>query len=161
MTREPAMIVVSACLLGVNCRYDGRSCPEPRLRDLAASGRVVPICPEMAGGLPTPRLPAEIESAQAGLDGTSVLKGQARVVGSDGADLTPQFVAGAQAALAAAKRFGVRQAILKSHSPSCGVGQIHEGRFEGLLVPGDGVTAALLRQAGIEVLSEGDLGGLE
>jgi len=161
VTHEPALVLVSACLLGVNCRYDGRSCPEPGLRDLAAFGRLVPICPEVAGGLPTPRLPAEIEVAHAGLDGSSVLEGQARIVRSDGVDLTAQFVAGAQAALTLARKLGIQQAILKSRSPSCGAGQIHDGRFGGLLVPGDGVTAALLRQAGIEVLSEWDLGGLE
>jgi uncharacterized protein YbbK (DUF523 family) len=160
MTHEPALILVSACLLGVSCRFDGGSCPEPGLHDLAARGRLVPICPEVAGGLPTLRLPAEIEAAQAGLDGSFVLKGETRVVSSDSTDLTAQFVAGARAALALAENLGIRQAILKSCSPSCGVGQIHEGRFEGLLVPGDGVTAALLKQAGIQVTTEMDLGGL-
>lgn len=161
MTHEPPLILVSACLLGVRCRYDGESNPEPGLRDLAALGRVLPICPEVAGGLPTPRPAAEIEDAQAGLDGNAVLRGHTRVVTSDGVDLTAQFVAGAQAALNLATRLGIRQVILKSRSPSCGSGRIHEGRFEGLLVPGDGVTAALLKQGGICVMTEEELGGSE
>jgi uncharacterized protein YbbK (DUF523 family) len=160
MTQEPALILVSACLLGVNCRFDGGSNPEPGLRDLAALGRLIPICPEVAGGLPIPRPPAEIEDAQAGLDGRAVLRGETRVVSIEGADLTAGFVAGAQAALTLAEGLGIRQAILKSRSPSCGVGQTHDGRFEGRLVPGDGVTAALLKRAGIQVMTETDLGGL-
>jgi uncharacterized protein YbbK (DUF523 family) len=160
MTDERTLILVSACLLGVDCRFDGRSCPEPKLYDLAARGLVIPFCPEVAGGLPTPRGSAEIEAAGAGLDGGSVLEGRTRVVRGDGTDLTPQFVAGAQAALARVQDLGIRQAILKSNSPSCGAGYIHEGRFAGTLVPGDGVTAALLKSAGIQVMTEEDLGGL-
>jgi uncharacterized protein YbbK (DUF523 family) len=118
---------------------------------------VAPICPEVAGGLPTPRLPAEIEDAHVGLDGQAVLEGRTRVVRNDGADVTVQFVAGAEAALALAQRLDVQRAILKSRSPSCGAGQIHEGRFAGTLVPGDGVTTALLKQAGIHVITEQDL----
>jgi uncharacterized protein YbbK (DUF523 family) len=152
--QEGCLIMVSACLLGVACRYDGQSCPEARLGDLAARGRVVPICPESSGGLPAPRLPAEIAEAHAGLDGNAVLEGLTRVVASDGTDVTAQFVAGARAALALAQSLGIRQAILKSNSPSCGVGRTYDGRFSGTLVNGDGVTAALLKRAGIEVLTE-------
>ena len=151
------LILVSACLLGVDCRFDAQSCPEVTLRKLAAQGRVVPFCPEVFGGLPTPRRPAEIEKAHAGLDGSAVLEGQTRVVTSDGSDVTAHFVAGATGALALARHLGIRQAILKSHSPSCGVGQIHEGRFAGTLVPGDGVRAALLKGAGIQVTTERDM----
>ncbi len=151
------LILVSACLLGVDCRFDGRSCPEAALHKLAAQGYIVPFCPEVSGGLPTPRLPAEIERAYAGLDGNAVLDGQARVVASDGSDVTAQFVAGATGALDLAQRLDIRQAILKSHSPSCGVGEIHEGRFAGTLVRGDGVTAALLKRAGIRVTTEKDI----
>jgi uncharacterized protein YbbK (DUF523 family) len=151
------MKLVSACLLGVTCRFDGKSCLEEKLNRLAAEGCAMPICPEVAGGLPTPRLPAEIEGAHTGLDGHAVLEGQTRVVRSDGADLTREFVAGAKAALTLAQRLGIRQAILKADSPSCGVGRIHEGKFAGTLVAGDGVTAALLKRAGIQVISEKDL----
>jgi len=151
--------LVSACLLGVACRYDGQSCPAPELTDLATRGEVVAICPEVAGGLPTPRLPAEIEGASAGLDGYAVLDGRTRVVRNDGLDVTAEFMQGAEAALALARQLGVRRAILKSDSPSCGAGRIHEGKFSGKLVPGDGVTTALLRRNGIEVINEIDLSG--
>jgi len=125
--------------------------------ELAAQGRAVPICPEVAGGLPTPRLPAEIEGAHAGLDGHAVLDGRSRVVRSDGADVTQAFIAGAEAALALAQRWGIHQAILKANSPSCGADQIHEGHFAGTLVPGDGVAAALLKRAGLKVRNEDQL----
>lgn len=151
------LILVSACLLGVTCRYDGQSCPDAELRDLAAHGCVVPICPEVAGSLPTPRPPAEIEHAAAGLDGAAVLDGQSRVVRSDGTDVSAQFITGARAALALAQKLGIQRAILKAFSPSCGVGRIPDGRFAGGLVTGDGVTAALLRRAGFELQSEADL----
>ena len=148
------MILVSACLLGVPCRYDGQSISVRGLRDLVARGRVLPVCPEMAGGLPTPRLPAEIEGAHAGLDGNAVLEKRTRVMRSDGADVTAQFVDGAQVALALARELDIRLAIFKADSPSCGVGRIHGGKFEGSLVPGDGVTAALLKRAGLTVITE-------
>ena len=155
--QEQDLNLVSACLLGVACRFDGQSCPAPELDDLATRGKVITICPEVAGGLPCPRLPAEIEEAFAGLDGHAVLDGRTRVVRSDGVDVTAQFVKGAQAALALAHRLGIRRAILKANSPSCGTGRIHEGRFNGKLVPGDGVTAALLKRSGIQVITETDL----
>jgi uncharacterized protein YbbK (DUF523 family) len=104
-------------------------------------------------------LPAEIEKADAGLDGGAVLEGRTRVVRSDGTDVTPQFIKGAEAALALAQRLGIGRAILRTDSPSCGAGRIHEGRFEGKLVPGDGVTAALLKRNGINVTTETDLRG--
>lgn len=150
-------ILVSACLLGVACRYDGESHPLAEVRGLAALGRVVPICPEVSGGLPTPRPPAEIENAHAGLDGAAVLEGRTRVILRDGTDVSAQFVAGAEAALALARRLGAVRAILKSRSPSCGAGEIHDGIFAGDLAPGDGVTTALLRHAGIHVITEQDL----
>ena len=151
------LILVSACLLGVACRYDGKSCPALELRDLATEGKVITICPEVVGGLPTPRLPAEIEEAYAGLDGHAVLDGRTRVLSSDGVDVTAQFIKGAETALAVARKLGIRQAILRAHSPSCGAGLTHDGRFAGELVPGDGVTAALLKRNGIQVMTEADL----
>ena len=157
--QEHDLNLVSACLLGVACRFDGQSCPAPELHDLATKGKVVAICPEVAGGLPCPRLPAEIEEASAGLDGHAVLDGRTRVVRSDGIDVTAQFVKGAQAALALARQLGIRRAILKANSPSCGAGRTHDGRFAGKLVPGDGVTAALLKRSGIQVITEMDLSG--
>ena len=151
------LILVSACLLGAACRYDGKSCPAPELYDLATEGRVVTICPEVVGGLPTPRPPSEIEKAHAGLDGHAVLDGQTRVLSNDGTDVTTQFVKGAETALAVARSLGIRQAILKTSSPSCGSGRTHDGRFAGELVPGDGVTAALLKRNGIQIIAETDL----
>ena len=159
--QEPDLLLVSACLLGVACRFDGQSCPAPEIAHLAARGRVVAFCPEVAGGLPTPRPPAEIEEAAAGLDGHAVLDGRTRVARSDGIDVTAPFVKGAQAALSLVQHLRIRQAILKADSPSCGAGRIHEGRFEGRLVPGDGVAAALLKRNGIKVVTEIDLSGGE
>lgn len=159
--QELDLLLVSACLLGVACRFDGQSCPAPEMTNLAARGKVVAFCPEVAGGLPTPRPPAEIEEAAAGLDGYAVLDGQTRVVRSDGIDVTAPFVKGAQAALDLVRQLRIRRAILKANSPSCGAGRIHEGRFEGRLVAGDGVTAALLRRNGIEVVTEIGLSGRE
>ena len=159
MAGQSGLTLVSACLLGLDCRFDGQSCLDPRLRDLGVQGRLIPFCPEVSGGLATPRLPAEIQGAHAGLDGNAVVQGLTRVVCIDGSDVTAQFLAGARAALDLAQRLGIRQAILKANSPSCGSGYIHEGMFAGRLVPGDGVTAALLKQAGIMVITEGDLVG--
>jgi uncharacterized protein YbbK (DUF523 family) len=153
------LTLVSACLLGVVCRYDGKSCPALELRDLATRGKVIAICPEVVGGLPIPRLPAEIESASSGLDGHAVLDGRTRVLRSDGVDVTAQFIKGAQAALTLARKLGIRQAILKTPSPSCGAGRTHDGKFAGELVPGDGVTAALLKRNRIQVISETELTG--
>ena len=153
------LTLVSACLLGVPCRYDGKSCPALELRDLATAGKVITICPEVAGGLPTPRLPMEIENAYSGLDGHAVLDGRTRVLRNDGVDVTARFIKGAQAALTLARKFGIRQAILATPSPTCGAGLTHDGRFAGGLVPGDGVTAALLKRNGIQVITAKDLSG--
>ena len=152
-----APILVSACLLGVPCRYDGKSCPVPELIAWASSRWVIPFCPEVEGGLPTPRLPSEIEGARTGLDGADVLARRTRVLRSDGVDVTAHFIVGAQAAAGLAHDLGIRLAILKSRSPSCGAGAIYDGRFQGTLVKGDGVTTSLLRRLGLDVLSELDL----
>ena len=159
--QERDLKLVSACLLGIACRFDGQSCPAPELHKPAVRGEVVPVCPELLGDLSTPRPPAEIENAAAGLDGHAVLDGQTRVLRSDGVDITAQFIRGAQATLDLALRLGIQQAILKARSPSCGAGWIHEGEFAGTLVPGDGVAAALLKRNGIQVVSETDLSGEE
>lgn len=121
----------------------------PWLQEMAARGLVVPICPEVAGGLPIPRPPAEI----VGGDGRDVLEGQARVLREDGTDVTEAFLRGAETALSIAQRLGVKEAILKSHSPSCATRMIYDGTFSGTLKEGMGVTAALLLRNGIEVSS--------
>jgi uncharacterized protein YbbK (DUF523 family) len=146
--------LVSACLLGICTRYDGGCCPIPRLIQLAAQGLAVPVCPEVAGGLPVPRPPAEI----VGGDGQAVLDGQARVLTIEGEDVTEAFLAGARQALEAAQRLGIRQAVLKDDSPSCGCGRIYNGTFSGRMVSGKGVTAVLLQRNGITVLSEEERG---
>lgn len=152
--RQP--ILVSACLLGEPVRYNGTGmrCDDAILRRWLDEGRVVPFCPEVAGGLPVPRLSAEIST---GAGGAKVLAGEHRVLATDGQDFTPQFVAGAHLALAEAQRRNIRVAILKEGSPSCGSGQIYDGTFSGQRIPGSGVTAALLRSAGIAVFSEEQL----
>jgi uncharacterized protein YbbK (DUF523 family) len=136
---------ISACLLGVACRYDGRSCPHPLADRLAREEGLLPLCPEQLGGLPTPRPRAEI----VGGAGDEVLSGTARVRYERGADVTSAFVRGAHEAAALCERLGVTEALLKARSPSCGVGLIQRGDA---LVPGDGVAAAWLRRRGIRVV---------
>ena len=153
----PEIYLVSACLLGMRTTYDDSSHPQPHLIELAARGRVVPLCPEVAGGLPTPRPPAEIVGgdgrAVSPSNGGAVLDGQARVLTRDGDDVSAAFVAGAQVALEMAQRFGIKTAIMQTRSPSCGHCQIHDGSFDGRLVDGQGVAAALLTRHGVRVLS--------
>ena len=134
------MILVSACLAGEPCRYSGRDFPCPAVTVLVASGQALAVCPELLGGLPTPRPPAEIVAG--------------RVVTVVGEDVTAAYQAGAQLALQLAWQAGCRTAILKARSPSCGCGQIYDGSFSGRLIVGYGVFAALLKMAGIMVQTE-------
>ena len=143
-------VLVSACLAGRACRFDGTGAYQDEVAALIAEGRAVLVCPEVDGGLGTPRPAAEIE----GGDGDDVLGGRARVVTGDGLDVTEAYVRGAERALAAARKAGARSAVLKARSPSCGSGAIYDGTFSRTLEPGDGVTAALLRREGIEVVSD-------
>jgi len=145
--------LVSACLLGVKCRYDGTSAREPKLLKLAKRERLIPICPEQLGGLPTPREPAWI----VGGDGSDVLKGGAKVISQSGGDVTENFCRGAEEALKVAKLFGARGAILKARSPSCGCGKVRGPFSFDKLKDGDGVTAALLKKNGIRAITEEDL----
>src|SRR4051794_8172850 len=137
-------ILVSACLLGRPVRYDGtgKRSDHRVFERWRAEGRLVPVCPEVHGGLPVPRPPAEIRS---GLGG-DVLDGRARVVTRGGEDVTAYFLEGARQALEQARANGVRMAILKESSPSCGVGRVYDGTFSGAAVPGEGVTTALLER---------------
>lgn len=147
--RQP--IFISACLLGMSCRYDGSSKPLPNLTNLINENRIIiPFCPEIQGGLAIPRLPAEIIDG----DGAMVLKGKARVVNEKCEDYTEQFLNGAKAVFHMAKELNPKLIILKSKSPSCGIGEIYDGSFRGILKKGDGVTAALLKQAGFQVCAE-------
>ncbi len=153
-------ILISACLLGHAVRYDGKGKPlaHPAIERWREEGRLVTICPEMAGGMPVPRPPAEIEHAASGLD---VLEGRARVVEITGADVTAEFLAGARKALAFAQEHGCPYALLIDGSPSCGSSEIYDGTFSGAKHAGNGVTAALLSQAGIAVFSQGDIDALD
>ena len=134
------IILVSRCLAGFNCRYDGGNNLVPEIRQLLEDGLAVTACPEQLGGLPTPRIPSERVGN--------------RVVNREGTDVTAEFKAGAEAALRIARENSCRTAILKSRSPSCGKGCIYNGQFTGELVPGNGVTTDLLLHHGIEVLTE-------
>ena len=133
------MIIVSACLAGYRCRYDGKIVPDDEIVALVKQGCAIPVCPEMLGGLPCPRIPAE--RTEDGL----------RVVTREGNDVTEAFTSGAFEALRMAKLFGCDRAILKANSPSCGCGQIYDGTFSGTLIEGDGVTAELFKKNGIAV----------
>lgn len=138
-------LLVSACLAGLPCRYDGRSKPDPEVVALVDAGDAVPVCAEQLGGMGTPRPPAEI----VGGDGHDVLAGRARVLTDSGEDVTEEFLRGARATADLARAHGVEAAILQARSPSCGCGRIYDGSHSGTLVEGDGVLAALLQTVGI------------
>lgn len=150
-------IAVSACLLGEACRYDGRSKPCGLVRELAALGHeLVPICPEVAGGLPTPRTPCEIVQApwMANEKSHTADEHSWTILDASGANRTAAYARGAQAELARAKEAGCKLAILKAKSPSCGSKEVYDGTFSGTLVPGWGIAAATFRDAGIRVIDE-------
>lgn len=147
MTSGDVPILVSACLAGIPCRYDGRAKPDPQIIDAVARGSAIPACAEQLGGMSTPRPPAEI----VGGDGTDVLDGRARVVTTDGDDVTEEFVRGAHQVLEIARRARAQQAVLQARSPSCGCGEIYDGTHSGARVAGDGVVSALLKRHDIEV----------
>lgn len=134
--------LISACLLGVDCKYDGGNnrLPDEKLARLKTEYELIPVCPEAYGGLTTPRAPSER------LDGG--------VVSNTGRNVTAEFQKGAEAALRLAQLLEAETAILKENSPSCGCGTIYDGTFSGTLVPGDGVTAELLKAHGITVIGE-------
>ena len=135
-------VLVSACLLGVECKYSGGSNAHPFLMEAARRGRVqlIPVCPECYGGLPIPRAPSEQRGG--------------RVYAKTGEDLTEAFERGARTALHLARLYGCRHAILKERSPSCGSGLIYDGSFSGALAPGQGVAARLLQANGVQVWGE-------
>ena len=139
-------ILVSACLLGCPCRYDGKSKPNDAVLALMEHHTLIPICPEQMGGLATPRVPAERK------DGG--------VFTERGGDVTEQYRRGAEEALRLAQLYGCKYAILKERSPSCGSGQIYDGSFSRRLIEGDGVTAQLLKSHGITVLGESEVDNL-
>jgi len=145
-------ILISACLLGENVRYDGKNSliNSDVLQAWKQQGRLIPLCPEVAGGLPIPRAPAEIEAGNA----EAVINGEAAIRRKDGMDVTDAFMRGAEMALALCMQHDIHIAILKEGSPSCGVNKINDGSFSGTKITGQGVTACLLQQHGIAVFSE-------
>lgn len=136
-------LLVSACLMGMRCRYDGGSDPLPRLDELMKEYTCIPVCPEMFGGLPTPRFPAERRKDQ--------------VINRGGEDVTDAFIQGTAEVLRLARLYDCKTALLKEHSPSCGSGEIYDGSFSGILVPGDGIAAQTLKRYGIAVYGESQL----
>lgn len=136
-------ILISACLLGNCCRYDGASKEHPQILELAKHHELVPVCPEQMGGLTTPRPPAERRGD--------------RVVTREGTDVTAQYCRGAEETLRLCQLLGCQAAVLKERSPSCGHGEVYDGTFSGTLIPGDGVTAQLLTAHGIPVFGESQI----
>ena len=140
-------ILISACLLGEKCRYDGKSKPVDRVLALASKYVLIPVCPEVMGGLPTPRKPSEIQGD--------------RVIMVDGTDVTAQYRCGAELCLALARENGCKLAVLKARSPSCGKGAVYDGTYTGTLTVGNGVSAQLLMDNGITVYDETEINKLE
>jgi len=141
MNRPP--VLISACLLGVDCRYDGGGQAIEALSRLMTRYALIPICPEQMGGLPTPRTPSERRGN--------------RVISRDGVDVTDAFSLGAAQVCRLARLYWARLAVLKARSPSCGCGTIYDGSFSGRTIPGDGVAAEALKAMGVTVFSEENL----
>lgn len=136
-------ILISACLLGVNCRYDATSKTIPELEELMSKHTLIPVCPEQLGGLTTPRSPAEIK--------------EDLVISKDSVDVTEEFIKGAEETLKIARIYNCKYAILKERSPSCGSEKIYDGTFSKNIIDGDGFTAKLLKQNGIIVIGESEI----
>ena len=132
-------ILVSGCLLGLNCKYDGGNNYKEEIDEFLKDYDVIPICPEIMGGLPTPRVSAE--------------KLEDKVITKNGEDVTKQFRKGAEECLFLAKKYNIKKALLKSKSPSCGFGKIYDGTFTHTLIDGNGITAELLNNNGIEIIN--------
>ena len=142
-----AMKIVSACLVGVNCRFDGKNKSREELIEAFEKGELVPLCPEQLGGLPTPRPPSRIIDG----DGYDVLDGKARATNERGDDVTENFIRGARKVLKIANILNVKEAVLESHSPSCGSGRIHN-EASAQFIEGDGILTALLKRNGVQVI---------
>lgn len=132
-------ILVSSCLLGLNCKYDGKNNYTTEIDEFLKDYEVIPICPEIMGGLPTPRVASE--------------RRKDRVITKDGRDVTAQYKKGAEECLFLAKKYNVKKALLKMKSPSCGSGKIYDGTFTHTVIDGDGITAELLKNNGIEIIT--------
>lgn len=145
------MYLVSSCLAGINCRYDGKNSENKVIIELVKQGKAVPVCPEQLGGLSTPRPCCEVVICNGN---------NKKVMSRDGKDFTKEFLEGGEKILAIAKIIGIEKAVLKAKSPSCGCGLIYDGTFSRKLIEGNGLTAELLIKNGIEVYTENDLDNL-
>lgn len=149
------MKLISACLVGINCKYNGKNnledLPEKIYKEYK-EGKLIPVCPEQLGGFATPRKPAQIYKSSGG----EVLDGEGKVFDEDGKELTEDFIRGAREILKIAQDLNIQEVILKQRSPSCGCGKIYDGTFSKTVKKGDGVTAALLKRNDIKVYSEED-----
>lgn len=141
------MILVSACLVGLNCKYNGENNFNQEIFDMVKSGEAIFVCPEQLGGLSTPRIPAEIK----------YINGKKCVITKDGRDVTKEYEKGAKETLKLMKELGINKAILKANSPSCGCGSIYDGTFSGTKIDGNGITTQFLLDNGIEVITEEEL----
>jgi len=141
------MKIVSACLVGINCRFDGKNKLDGHLLEVLKRGELLPVCPEQLGGLPTPRIPAKIVEG----DGDDVLNGKTKVINQKNEDVTENYVRGATEVLKIVKSLNIKEAILESKSPSCGSGKLYDGASDSSL-KGDGVLTALLKRNGIHVI---------
>lgn len=150
------MIMVSACLLGKNCKYSGGNNKSENVINYLKDKEYISVCPEQLGKLSTPRDPSEIIT-KGNKDGNDVLDGCTNVISNKGVDVTSNFIKGAEEALKIAKEYKVKKAILKANSPSCGCKNIYDGTFSGNKVKGMGVTAAILNKANIDLLDENDI----
>jgi len=147
------MKLISACLLGIKCRWDGIDNKNEKALELLKKEVLIPVCPEQLGGLPTPRLRQEIQGGA----GKDVLEKRAKVVNENGFDVTDQFIKGAEETLKIANLYQIREFIGKSYSPSCSCSEIYDGTFFGKSISGKGVTAELLMRNGIKIKGEEDL----
>ena len=146
-------ILVSACLLGIDCKYNRKNNKNDKVIELLKDHDLIPVCPEIMGGLTTPRTPAEIRK--------NIRKNKNEVITKDGKNVTKQYQKGAEEALKIAKLYNCQIAILKEKSPSCGCGRIYDGTFTGTLIDGDGITARLLKEHGIKIIGETSLDIIE
>ncbi len=139
--------IVSACLVGINCKYDGKNNYSKKIEDLVYKGEAIPVCPEILGGLSTPRVPCEIIKKSS----------ETKVINADGVDQTSNFIKGAEATLKIALAVGADSAIFQKRSPSCGVYEIYDGTHSNVLIKGQGITSKLLKENGLKVITEDDL----
>ena len=140
---EKEAVIISACLIGVNCKYDGNNNYNPLIIKLSEKYNLIPVCPEVIGGLFTPRTSAEIIGE--------------KVINKDGIDVTSEFEKGANAALQICKLYNVKKAVLKTKSPSCGYEEIYDGSFSGKVIKGNGKTADLIIKNDIKIYNENEI----